>query len=239
MSKVVTLEYKRVQHHYEGLFRYADGQAEQMQQSFSMEYEEMLKRLCVILENTCEAEQEVDVVLQRTDRAGLTPVSLDKQVVNLLRTDPAAGVAALTYTPPETPLTAVTRKRAETTQYVPAPLRAGIETLAQAFGGLVYARVRDGKVECPCCGFWIRNVPQVPDGGMSDFIGVCAERCKMSLELRVYSRWAAISTSYLLGLSADRFYLPREWNTGKPWISKADLQTKYDTFKKEKEKIHG
>ena len=234
MGNAITLEYKRVDHHYEGIFKYIETQ-----ESFSLEYAEMLKRLCNILEKNFPKDEEVDVILQRTDRAGLQPAPLDPQTVSLLRTNPVAGIAALTYVPPQTPLGAVARAKAEVTARVPPPLRAGIDTLAHAFGSLVYARVRDGKIECPCCGFWIRNVPQVPDNGIGDFQGVCTERCKNSFELRVYSKWAAVSVAELLSIkSADRFYLPREWNAGQAWVSRETLQQKYDTFNKEQEKVH-
>ena len=235
MGNIVTLEYRRVDHHYEGCFKYLE-----VQESFSHEYAEMLKRLCNILEKNFPKEEDVDIVLQRTDRAGLTPVSLSNETVLLLRTNPVAGIAALTYTQPQTPLGAVAKKKAETTVFTPPPLRAGVDTLAQAFGPLVYVRVRDGKAECPCCGFWIRNILQVPDGGVADITVVCTERCKNSFELRAYSKWAAVSVAELLDIkSADRFYLPREWNYPQVWVSRTDLQTKYDMFTKEKEKAHG
>ena len=100
--------------------------------------------------------------------------------------------------------------------------------------------MRDGKAECPCCGFWIRDILQVPEGGVADLTAVCTERCKNSFELRVYGKWAAVNVAELLSIkSADRFYLPREWNHGKPWVSREDLQQKFDTFLKEKEQAHG
>lgn len=239
MGKQIVLHYKRVEHHYEGRFEYTNPQWREAVEPFSLEYREMLKRLCNILKEI-EADASTKVTLQRIDCPGLLPVPLDEGTITLLRTDPVAGIAALTYEQPSTPLNAVAQKKAEGKAYIPAPLRAGVDTLAQAFGPLVYTRVREGKAECPCCGFWMRDVLQVPEGGVADITVVCTERCKTSFELRVYGKWAAVNVAYLLSIkSADRFYLPREWNHGKPWVSREDLQQKFDTFLKEKEQAHG
>ena len=236
----VTLRYKRVDHQYDGYFQYVHGDRYDVHEAFLLEYSEMLKRLCNILEKYYPKTEEVSIILQRTDREGLTPVSLDPKTVDLLRNNPVAGIAALTYTYPQTPLGTVARKKAEATLRPPQSLRVGVETLAQAFGGSVYTRVRDGKAECPCCGFWIRDILQVPEGGAADITALCTERCKNSFELRVYGRWAAVSVAELLSIkSADRFYMPREWNNNQAWVSRADLQAKYDAFNAEKEKAHG
>ena len=237
MAKV-TLQYRRVGHSYEGTILYENGGVD-VTAPFACEYQEMLQQLCTLLQSFA-GDATVEIVLQRTDRAGLAPMLLDARTTQLLRTDPVAGIAALTYTRPSTPLGAAAKKSAQTTTYEPAPLRAGIDTLAQAFGALVYVRVRVGKAECPCCGFWIRNIPQVPEGGVSDVTALCTERCKNSFEFRVYGKWAAVNTAELLSIaSADRFYLPREWNPRQSWISRQMLQEKYDTFLKEKEQAHG
>jgi hypothetical protein len=235
MAKV-TLQYKRVGHSYEGSFRYVhDNGRCDTHEEFACEYEAMLQRLSDIMVQHYQAEESIDVVLQRTDRAGLLPMTLDAQTTQLLRTDSVAGIAALTYTQPSTPLGAVAKKKAEKTVYEPASLRAGLDTLAQAFGANVYVRAKEGQLECPGCGIWV----PVPAGSLTSVVVTCAGRCKEQLVFSLYEQWAAVATVLLLRTELPRFYLPREWNYGKPWVSRETLQQKYDTFLKEKEQAHG
>ena len=235
----ITLKYRRVEHHYTGHFLYSVGDAV-VQEEFTLEYREMLKRLCNILNQYCPKEALVVVTLQRTDRDGLLPVDLDATTVHLLRTDPVAGIAALTYEKPSAPLTAVARKKIEGAVYQPEPVRAGIDALAQAFGDEVYVRVRDGKVECPCCGFWIRDILQVPAGGMGDMDVSCTKSCHNRFRLRIFSDWASVPVAELLNAtSADRFYLTREWANGQSWVSREMLRKRYNAYLREKAQAHG
>jgi hypothetical protein len=234
MAKVA-LKYKRVGHSYTGSFQYTHtAGCFDADEAFMLEYEQMLQRLCDIMKEHFTESENVEIVLQRTDRAGLAPMTLDARTTQLLRTDPVAGIAALTYTQPSTPLGAVAKKKAESTLYEPAPLRAGIDTLAQAFGCDVYVRAKKDQLECPGCGIWV----PAQDAG-STAVVTCTGRCKVQFVFEMHEQWAAVATVMLLRTTLDRFYLPREWNFGRPWVSHEELQKKYDTFLKEKEQAHG
>ncbi len=124
-------------------------------------------------------------------------------------------------------VTVVVRDRPVTQERVKIQLRAGYDTLADAFGDNVYVRYRDdGCVECPCCGRWHARI----EG--EDLI--C--RCHITVTpAKLCGSWVELPTFDLVygAPGVARFYLPRAWNISGPWITREALAEKYRTFIKE------
>ena len=207
-----------------------------------LEFRDMLKRLCDVL-TRWPAEEELRVVFQRTDRARLVPYRLDPQTVALFRTDPVAAIASMTtaYQSPSTTEKRVKEERDPT----PAPvIRAGYDTLADAFGDVLFFRVKNNTLECPGCGFWgawtILGLLNDPERVGEEFktIFACRAKCLKHLAVSCRERWGYIRTEYLLeNTNLDRFYFPRGWNDFRPWVSRDELRALLAKYKHEKEQI--
>lgn len=242
MTVEVTLEYKRIGNTMSSAGRIIskDGGLVTEEGEFdSFPFRDMMKQLATVLANwPVEDVPDVKVVVQRTDRAGLAPYILDKETVDLLRTDPVAGIEVLAGTSSPAAIEhAVKADRAP-----PQPvLRAGTVTLADAFGDSVAFRVRGHELECPGCGFWgVFTTPGLltaPEraGGAFKTAFVCPKRCGGRFIVSCQREWGFVGVDYLLEKTdLDKFYFPRAWNGGRPWVSREDLQKKYDEYKKEK-----
>jgi len=204
----------------------------------SLEYKAMLRQLTLALRACKDAEK---VIIQRTDRPGINPYTLDKVTVDLLRNDPVAGMQALSIESPSPMQILDNIKKAAQPPIAPPTLRAGSHTLADAFGESVAFKVRGHELECPGCGFWgVYTSPGLlndPDrvGQTMKTVFVCAKRCKERFHVHCHKEWGFVRVEDLLKTALPTFYLPRTWNNRRPWISRADLQQKYDEYKKEKE----
>lgn len=176
-------------------------------------------------------------VIQRTDRAGLVPFTLDERTFNLFRDDPVAAITAMS-TPTSSPSTVVKRVKQERTPITPA-LRIGTNTLADSFGDVLFSRFRkeQGKVECPICGIWTAALDQQALGGL----GMLCRNPKCQAHnvgirfAETHERWVGFDTKALLTLGSPRYFFPRTWNPNSSWISWEDLNEKYTQFQKEKE----
>ena len=209
----------------------------------SLEFREMLKVLCRVL-SYAPAEEEVEVHLQRTDRDGLLPYKLDAVTVTLLRTDPVAGIQALEY-PSPSPSTTVQRVREERSPSPPPLVTAGRAVLADAFGDVIYFKVRGPELECPGCGFWGRyTLPEVlsdPDrvGAEYKTIFACSRKCRRRFHVSCAKEWGYVDVDYLLkNTDLQAFYFPRGWNQGHLWVSREALQKKFEEFTAEKAGFH-
>lgn len=200
-------------------------------------FRRMIYRLSEVLRQHPDAVVE----LQRTDHENLTPYALDVATVDLIRTDPVAAASAMEVHP--SPSTGVKISKAERTLIEAPPLPAGMVTLAEAFGEILYFRVRVHELECPCCGFWgmwaIPAMLKDPDraGAIIKTIFVCPKKCRLRFPVTCDGGWGWVHVEDLLKLQHDRFYFPREWNVGGPWIGKDDLRQKYATYVQEKEQL--
>ena len=174
---------------------------------------------------------EADAVIQRIDRDGLVPYNLERKTTELFRTDPVAAITAMS-SPFGSPSTTIQRVKEEAQLPVSSGLRVGHDVLADSFGDEVYVRLNSERmsVECPCCGFWA-----VVGKG---FTMACANpscaihKVQTSFQSPT-ARWATFKTTDLLAMQSSRYYFPRAWNVGS-WISWADLNDKYEQYKKEK-----
>lgn len=194
----------------------------------SWEFKEMLTRFAGVL----IAFPDAAGVLQRTDRDGLVPYTLDPRTVDLFRTDPVAAVASMSV-PYGSPSSTVKRVRDERSLPSSSELRVGYAVLADSFGDELYARF-DGerlKVECPCCGIWANTVGK--HFTMACINPGCAAIGHQEEFHSPTEKWATFETPKLLALDSPRYYFPRAWNLGS-WISWADLNAKYEQYKKEK-----
>lgn len=195
---------------------------------------------------------DADVVLQRTDRRGLSPLKLGEDVRVMLRDDPAGAVRAMSVS---------TGQHVEV--QVPPTLRSSHDTLADAFGERLYLQMRRGYVADPLTGSYqqlsygeksgwrIRGpgnsyeqwLPIRLEGvevgvdpkAMSDDPGALMQELgKMLAELR----WVSCSTEDLLSMPGSRFFLPRRWNAeGMQWISRQALRERLDQFRKERDHV--
>jgi hypothetical protein len=135
----------------------------------------------------------------------------------------------------------VRRERAPTP---PTTLRTGHATIADAFGDSVAFKVRGHELECPGCGFWgmyttpgLLNDPERA-GQTFKTAFVCPKKCRGRFIVSCQKEWGFVGVDYLLDQTKlDAFYFPRDWNGGQPWVSREDLQKKYDEYKKDKENV--
>ena len=235
----VVLEYKRVDAqssgriHVRESFPEGGGAGGLVLFTFDcLDFEAMLYKFAEALQEYPNAAG----VLQRTDRPGLVPYTLDERTVELFRVDPVAAVKSMS-TPYGSPSNTVKRTREEKAP-LESGLRVGHSTLADAFGEELYARYdRDRlRVECPCCGIWASLNTRDEDG--RQFISCknpsCAPHGKPLFVKSRNGRWASFSTFDLLATHSDRFYFPRAWNDGKVWVTWEGLNEKYQQFQKEK-----
>jgi predicted RNA-binding Zn-ribbon protein involved in translation (DUF1610 family) len=138
----------------------------------------------------------------------------------------------------------VKRVQEERAPVPPAPIRAGHATLADAFGEVIYFRVRGHELECPGCGFWgmftSPGLLKDPDRAGTRFktAFVCPKKCGERFIVSCEDSWGYVHVEDLLKSSKlNAFYFPRTWNEGRPWVTRESLQQKYNEYKAEKEKV--
>jgi len=151
---------------------------------------------------------------------------LSEQEEELLRRNPLAFARALTL-----PTSRVVLKLGASVGQSVQPIKAGYDSLADAFGDFVYVRVRPGpRVECPVCGRWRASLV---DGALACTCGPL----KVAGAVTPDRRWLVLATRELLESCRDvqRFYLPRAWNTSGAWVGYEDLKARYEAFTKERE----
>lgn len=163
-------------------------------------------------------------------------LEIEPALCHLLREDPVSFIRALSpprrYVSLRDPVPTSDRLVVEQKAIRQRPIRAGYETLADAFGETIYISVRVDIAECPGCGRWSAYVHR-------DRV-TC--RCGFSVGgvfIDAQAMWFAVSADELLqaedknGLLV-RFFLPQRWNERGAWITRDDLIRKLKTFKEEK-----
>lgn len=178
----------------------------------------------------------VKVVLSRTEKAG-SNYELDKDTIQLLRDDPAAAIRSMTHPDRvvKVPVGGKNPPQKNVGVSMGSRLRAGHDTLADAFGDEVYVLVdlaRDA-LECPVCGRLKGEFAEVSPHSTARMYG-CTNCMNGFIVQLCGDNWASIRTAELIQVKADRFYLPRQWNKGGPWITRIDLTRKYRAFEKER-----
>lgn len=242
---VVTMEYQRdgVEMTSSGRFTSSENGRVTEEGAFSQKaWREILKQLAHVLERW-SAEQAVDIFLARTDRAGLLSYRLDDETVKLLRTDPISAFKALEYTT-SSPSAVVQHVQRDRVPRVQPPVKAGHDALADAFGDVVYFKVRGHELECPGCGYWgMYTTPGLLNhldraGEVIKTTFMCQKKCCSRFSLTCDKTWGYVEVKYLLEQTKlDAFFFPRAWNEGRPWVSRESLQKLYSEYKADKEKV--
>jgi hypothetical protein len=205
-----------------------DGFVENLCSFVNLDFDHMMWELAMGLKRHQEAKT-VDVL--RIDREGLPVQPLDSATVELLRSDPKAGIDSMKIPPIRIDLRPKVEDQADV-KLVPVPLRAGYDALAEAFGDELYIKLKvengEAQVECPGCGRWcsLRH----------DHLYCVNDTCAVGLtEVTICGqKWASVSTKDLLSSECQIFYFPREWNAPAIWITREKLGQSYDQFQKEK-----
>jgi hypothetical protein len=201
-----------------------------------VDFKSMLKLLCKEIAAQ-PVEEELTVWFHRTDREGLLPYRLDKSTVELLRTDPVAGITSFMY-PTQSP--SVIEQQLNQAPIQPPLVQVGDSLMAQSFGEVLFFRVRKHELECPGCGFWgMYTTPGLlADGERAgkEFktIFACKKKCQQRFVVTCLEEWGSVGTDYLINnTTLEEFYFPREWNQGQSWVTRPALKTLYEEFKKE------
>jgi hypothetical protein len=192
-------------------------------------------RMMISLSTAIAAHPELRVFMSRLEQTEKFALELDRDTTNLIRTDPIAATRALSEPHRRVLVRGSTlRDTQPPAVLMPEPLRAGYDTLADAFGEDVYIRTRlkpdgDGSVlllESPFHGRW--SMPYSTDGTL--FLDI---KRLVPIELTgAETRWATVRVEHLLRHTTPRFWLPRAWNPGS-WIFRADLETRLKKFRSE------
>lgn len=181
-------------------------------------------------------------VIERTDRDGIKPIKLTPSQTNLLREDPEEALKQME--PPHEKLINIGKgpspvARIGDVVQVRVPLQKGLvvghDSFADAFGDRLYCRANEGKIECPGCGHWM------PIDTIMELRLLDCTRCDLGVIVdEAGSSWWSVDTYDLLMTDGnDRFFFPRAWNKTPPWISRDDLQKRYDIFIEEKSNARG
>lgn len=195
------------------------------------------------------------VVFLRTDRSGLQPIQLGEATRVLLRDDPVQAIRSMDVQGAPS-----VQGDEQPVVLPPGPvLRAGFDTLADAFGERVFLRMQKGRIEDPLTGQWrqlafgpkigwrirgknndsaswmpiqLEDVPALYVSGDAEE-GELAERMQSWSASLAACRWASLAVEDLLQVRAQRFFLPRRWNQ-EQWIDREALQRRLDRYLKER-----
>lgn len=226
MSEVVLL-HRREHDMFTGSIVVTEGKKSTTFYEFRhMSFKDMVTRFAEVLRE----HPDHAAVFHRTDRAGLTALSLDKVTADLLRNDPVQAIRQM-----DAPAVVVNLKtdvpvEAEKPQI---GLRIGHSSFADSFGDKIYCRGQGAQIECPGCGTWCYT--ETLPHGTTFTCWSCNQYLRAD---RAGDSWWTVNTSALLtDFRQTRYFLARTWNKNPPWISHEDLQKKYDDFLKEKSDV--
>jgi hypothetical protein len=179
------------------------------------------------------------VELHRLELEGSVYAMAPSEIAQLIE-DPAAAIRSM-HEPDRTVVVRDLKKptTAAERELVHPRLRAGHDTLADAFGDWTYLRMRSEQgVECPFCGRW--TTVYCYFGGPFEFLcGACSPSIAYTVYGEPVDGWFKVKTSELLIYDVERYFLPRRWNKSGPWISHEELKQMYETFCKERDDAVG
>lgn len=174
-------------------------------------------------------DDDMDLVFIRSDRQDLQPYPLKQELVLLIKTDVEKAIQEMSH--PDVRIVIGRNPQS------PALLKSCGDTLAGAFGETVLVRRRHLSVECPLCGKWAPVI-----GGAAHTWTI--QGCSCGLQYMLFKElpdpaWFSVKVTSLLDQSsADKFFLPREWNNYQPWVSREKLEALYTQFMKTKEQFN-
>ncbi len=223
MSTEILLQYKRDGEKYDGIF-FLNGEV-----VLPFKSADFVAMFTVLHKYLVELP-DATVKLQRAENDSFLPIFVEQNMVNLLRTDPAKYIQAHTIPHRTIDLRKSDRTGKLAEKYVvPQPsIRAGHDTLAAAFGDVVYLSYRSNRVENPLTGRWC---------SVSEFEETSGLKAQEVIQHGACG-WVTVPMEQLLNQAtgSNGYYLPREWNESAPWISKAALVSKYNQYKEERDK---
>lgn len=177
-----------------------------------------------------DLQQHPDYRLVMRRKEAAYPMTLPAGLEELIRQDPAAAAAALS--PP--PQRVVVGRSVKTNQVRRVVLRTGHDTLADAFGQVVYVVARKSfpmKVESPITGRWSDTY---------EYKGLlyCHE-VRIVSDVLAQKRWVTMQVEDLLATNSPRYYLPRSWNVlgFRGWIDHQTLAEMYAAYQQEKASV--
>lgn len=234
----ILLSYRRTEHTYQGVLSvFHGGGAEPVGRHSTFEDTSFSDMIVKLHKALAEFPDCMDVEFQRQELKNLPPFVLSSGDIELIRTDPVKAVKAMSP-PPVRVNVGESLGKAQLGEPMKKTIRAGHDTLADAFGDAIYCSLKSsGEVECPMCGRWGR-VSIAPN-----MLGQLNCHCGAAILGRAYvdkgakRGWWGVDIQVLFqDTKGDRFYLPRAWNKTGPWISREDLQARYEEYLKEKER---
>ncbi len=240
-AHTLSLNYKRMRkmlqdgsYPYSGLFELerVEGPRVVTSQPFvGWTYKQIVKRIHELMKE----HSITRVIFQRTEREDILPVELGERMLHLLKTDPLSAYRAMSYEP----ATSTTKD---------APVAAGYDTLAEAFGEDVYLKMANGRVEDPETGKWltlgygdkfgwrIRREDNKPETWIKiDVVDEAPDGTGFA-ERVAFARWAKVRVEDLLEQGFERYYLPRTWNEEGSWITHDNLKARLEKYMAEREK---
>jgi hypothetical protein len=220
------MEYRRPHTRQNGVYTYMgkvecpDGTTESF---IGIDFRGLVKILNRLL-NQYEGIEEV--VMQRTDSAGILPMGLGPVMIDLLKRDPLAAYRVMNF---------------DTGAYDKPPFLRYLEV--ERFGPEVYIQMTGGYVECPLTGtfrplaYGSKHGWKIRGEGASHqswlplvkILDSSPEGC-IGFERLAFCRWAVVRVTDLLAADRPQYYLPRVWNKDGPWISKKDLERMLNTL---------
>ena len=228
MSGDVRLTYRRVGEKYEGSLS-VDGTHTLPSKFKELDFAQMMTKASALLNQHKDAQ----LLVQRTDRAGMLPIQLEPKLRDMLRDDPTAYIKANTIPARTLDLRGERTSALAAKHQVPrhGGLRNGLNILADAFGEVVYAKAKKWaggvwRYEHPATGRW-SDLPTIEYWLQSHDTEV--------QPLDDKNGWLLLSVEQLLRANAERYYFPREWNEFGSWITKEQLRQKLDQFRKDKD----
>lgn len=255
MSRIA-LEHRREGHAYTGRLVYVDGGAMDVLSEFS---DFSFARMMARFSGEALARPYAELAMVRTERSDFEPIVLDEATSKKLREDPAVVIKAMTVAfnasdRIEKQLKKSVEDKVGVTDKVNLHLRAGHDTLADAFGDFVYLRLhpheKDGmRGECPYTGKWLGFGARADDPAQMLLKTGRQNAHADWLPVEIVGgsetenpKWVRVKTDVLLfehdprSVGQDnKFFIPRKWNKTSPWISHGALTQMYEEYKKEKE----
>ena len=187
-------------------------------------HETTWSRALTCFASVLKAVDSNDVTVSRSDKPGREPFRVPAFEVELFRKDPVAGIRLWTAAD----IVVDTRKSKSPSQMRPLPM--GYDEKAEFFCENVFVRVdpEQRMVEDVVTGYW----RPIDDNNM--YIAGVDHTTKL-LDMDKHKYWGEIPVEYVIGLPYERFFIPRAWNTSKPWVTKEVLVQKLSELRTMKE----
>jgi len=177
---------------------------------------------------------KLGLTIRRGENQSLMPIQLAPDMVELLRVDPARYIKMHSIPPRTVDLRSKEKQRVSALvsneRYVipkSTGLRAGLDTLAAAFGETIYLRMRNTFIEHPGTGRWSKLKE------IERYIGTANWELLVTDDTK-HAGWVTVPLKDLLATTTNKFYLPREWNTHGGWITREQLNELHAQFVEEK-----